>query len=183
MRKILLAPFAILFLLAAVTSAQTASSQSKTITEGMQAAVPGIIEYLNENKLKTVGVLKFRVKKPGQKTSDSVGPMNSLLADRLELGLVLGNPFDESQQLKIIEGASSHVAKIDGGDHLTDEGRTKIFGTQYPIAWGDEKASPDAFLTGVVAIHEDNLNATVGILCFTKAVSCTHLTLPTICSV
>ena len=74
MRKILLAPFAILFLLAAVTSAQTASSQSKTITEGMQAAVPGIIEYLNDNNLKTVGVLKFRVKKPGQKTSDSVGP-------------------------------------------------------------------------------------------------------------
>jgi len=169
MRKILPAPFAILFLLAAtVANAQTDSSQSQTITEGMQAAVPGIIEYLNDNKLKTVGVLKFRVKKPGEKTSDSVGPMNSLLADRLELGLVLGNPFDESQQLKIIEGASSHVAKIDGGDHLSAEGRAKIFGTQYPIAWGDEKASPDAFLTGVVAIHEDNLNATVGILCFTK---------------
>ena len=171
--KILNRPIAVLTLLlvlgvSSLVSAQTDSSDSQTITEGMQAAVPGIIEYLNENKLKTVGVLKFRVKKPGQKTSDSVGPMNSLLADRLELGLVLGNPFDESQQLKIIEGASSHVAKIDGGDHLTDEGRTKIFGTQYPIAWGDEKASPDAFLTGVVAIHEDNLNATVGILCFTK---------------
>lgn len=170
MRKILLTPFAILFALtiAGAANAQTGSSSSQTITQGMQAAVPGIVKHLNDNNLKTVGVLKFRVKKPGQKTSDSVGPMNSLLADRLELGLVLGNPFDESQQLKIIEGASSHVAKIDGGDHLTDDGRTKIFSTQYPIAWGDEKASPDAFLTGVVAIHEDNLNATVGILCFTK---------------
>ena len=94
--------------------------------------------------------------------------MNSLLADRLELGMVLGNPFAEADQLKIIEGASSHVAKIDGGDHLTDEGRSKIFNAKYPIAWGDEKATPDAFLTGVVAIHEDNQNATVGILCFTK---------------
>jgi hypothetical protein len=135
----------------------------------MQAVVPRIVEYLNDNDLKTVGVLKFRVKKPGQKTSDSVGPMNSLLADRLELGMVLGNPFAEADQLKIIEGASSHVAKIDGGDHLTAEGRSKIFGAEYPIAWGDEKATPDAFLTGVVAIHEDNLNATIGILCFTKS--------------
>lgn len=160
-----------LFLLLCVSglaTGQADSSKSQTITEGMQAAVPGINKYLNDNKLKTVGILKFRVKKPGQETSDSVGPMNSLLADRLELGMVLGNPFDEAQQLKIIEGASSHVAKIDGGDHLTDEGRTKIFGAQYPIAWGEEKAIPDAFLTGVVAIHEDNLHATVGILCFTK---------------
>lgn len=148
--------------------ASTDLRDAQTITEGMQAAVPDIIEFLNKNKLKTVGVLKFRVKKPGQKTSDSVGPMNSLLADRLELGLVLGNPFDESRQLKIIEGASSHVAKIEGGDHLTDAGRAKIFGARYPIAWGDEKASPDAFLTGVVVLHDDNVNATIGILCFTK---------------
>ena len=171
--KILNRPIAVLTLLlvlgvSSLASAQTDSSDSQTITEGMQAAVPGIIKYLNDNELKTVGVLKFRVQKPGQKTSDSVGPMNSLLADRLELGLVLGNPFDGDQQLKIIEGASSHVAKLNGADHLTDEGRTELFGTQYPIAWGDEQASPDAFLTGVVAIHEDNLNATVGILCFKK---------------
>ena len=166
--KILQATISILLLPAMTVAGQAQTSDSQTISEAMKAAIPGIVGYLNDNQLKTVGVLKFRVKKPGQETSDSVGPMNSLLADRLELGLILGNPFDADQQLKIIEGASLHVSMVEGGDHLTAEGRAKIFDSDYPIAWGDEKATPDAFLTGVVAIHEDSLQATVGILCFTK---------------
>lgn len=144
-------------------------SDAQTIAEGMQKQIPSIIQFLNENDLKNIGVLKFRVRKAGAKeVSDSVGPMNSLLADRLELGLILANPFQESDQLKIIEGASDQVAKISGANHLEAEGREKLFAQEYSLAWGDEKIKADAFITGGVVISSDNLSAKVVLLYVTK---------------
>ena len=140
--------------------------RAETITEGMQERIPQIIAYLNERNLKNVGVLKFRARKAGQKLSDSVGPINSLVADRLELGLILGNPFDEDQQLKIIEDASAQADQIDGANHLDETGRAKLFGSEFSLAWGNDRVQPDAFLTGVILLHENNLTARIGILCF-----------------
>ena len=63
---------------------------AKTITEHMQHQLPSIIQFLNEKDIQNVGVLKFRVRKAASDDiSASVGPINSLLADRLELGLIL----------------------------------------------------------------------------------------------
>ena len=147
----------------------TSSSLAQSITQGMQEQIPSIISFLNEKNLKNVGVLKFRVRKAGeQEVSDSVGPINSLLADRLELGLILANPFDESKQLRIIEGASDQVAKIAGANHLEDEGRKKLFGHEYSVAWGDEVVKPDAFITGGVVINDDNVSARVVLLYVSK---------------
>lgn len=95
----------------------------QTIPERLQEKAPEIVKYLNDHNLKTVGVLKFRVQKPGEKTSDSIGPLNSLLADRLEVALVLENPINSPKQLHIIKDASSQVAKILGATHLTKDGR------------------------------------------------------------
>jgi len=146
-----------------------ATIQAQTITEGIQKQLPQVIEFLNEKELKNVGVLKFRVRKAGEKdVSDSVGPMNSLLADRFELGLILANPFDESQQLKIIEGASDQVAKLDGANHLEADGRKKLFAHQYTVAWGDETVPADAFITGGVVINSDNVTAKVVLLYVSK---------------
>lgn len=142
---------------------------AQTITEGMQKQLPSIINFLNEKNLKNVGVLKFRVTKANSnEASDSVGPMNSLLADRLELGLILANPFDESEQLNIIEGASDQVAKIQGANHLEEEGRRKLFDHNYTLAWGEEKVKADAFITGGVRILPDNVSAKVLLLYVSK---------------
>ncbi|MCA9051880.1 MAG: hypothetical protein KDA89_24245 [Planctomycetaceae bacterium] len=134
----------------------------------LQKHVPQIIQYLNERSLKNVGVLKFRVKKDGDKTSDHVGPLNSLLADRLEVGLILANPFDSARQLNIIRNAGAQAAKIEGAGHLNAEGRARFFGPQFDAAWGNKKLLADAFLTGVVQVHPDNKTITVGILCFDR---------------
>lgn len=151
-----------------VLLAAPGTAKAETIAREMRKQIPQIVSYLNERKLKNVGVLKFRVKKPGDSTSDSVGPLNSLLADRLEVALILGNPFDKSQQLNIIKEASSQVAEIEGANHLNAEGRTKFFGPEFVAAWGDSKLVADAFLTGVVQVADDNRTATIGILCFDK---------------
>ena len=91
----------ILFCLSELLPVTTAKAED--IGEQLQNHAPKIVEFLNAQNIKTVGVLKFRVKKPGKKTSDRVGPLNSLLADRLEVGLILANPFDEAKQLNIIK--------------------------------------------------------------------------------
>lgn len=163
-----LKPIAAILLVGAI-SFNASNLSAQTITEGMQKQLPQVIEFLNSKKLKNVGVLKFLVRKHGQKdVSDSVGPLNSLLADRLELGLILANPFEESQQLNIIEGASDQVAKLEGANHRDDEGRRKLFAHQYTLAWGETSVVPDAFITGGVAINSDNVSAKVVLLYVTK---------------
>ncbi len=152
----------------AATSLLSGKTQADTIHQGIQKKIPEIIDYLNKHQLKTVGVLKFRVNKPGQKTTSSAGPVNSLLADRLEVGLILANPFDEDRQLNIIKDASARAATIDKANHLTEAGRNAFFGPKFKLAWGTKSEVADAFLTGVVQVHADNQRATIGILCFDK---------------
>lgn len=146
-----------------------ASVRGESIHRQLQKHVPQIVSFLKSKGVKTVGVLKFRVQKPGQKLTDSAGPANSLLADRLEVGLILANPFSESEQLQIIKDCSAQVASVKGANHLSASGRQVMFGQKYRIAWGNKSASADAFLTGLVRIHEDNQNVTVGVLCFDKS--------------
>ena len=153
----------------AILAISATNATAKTITEHMQHQLPSIIQFLNDKNLQNVGVLKFRVRRASSdKISASVGPINSLLADRLELGLILANPFDESQQLNVIEGASDQVAKLKGADHLTEAGRSKLFNHQYTLAWGEEKVAADAFITGGVVINPDNVTAKVVLLYVSK---------------
>lgn len=156
-------------LLTLVCLATTAEVKAASIHRQLQKHVPQIVEYLNNKGLKTVGVLKFRVKKSDQKLSDSVGPLNSLIADRLEVGLILGNPFDESRQLNIIRDASSQVADIPAASHLSDEGRAAFFDHKFELAWGSDHLKADAFLTGIVQVHDDNATCSIGVLCFDKS--------------
>lgn len=144
-------------------------TQAESIQRQVQKQIPEIISYLNEQGHKTVGVLKFRVKKPGQKSSDRVGAINSLMADRLEVGLILSNPFEKSLQLNIIRDASAQVSQSNAADHLGAEGRQALLQQEYQLAWGENAVKPDAFLTGIVQMHDDNQRVTVGILCFDRS--------------
>src|SRR5262249_11705185 len=53
-----------------------------------------------------------------------------------------------------------------GASHVSAAGREKLFQAEYPLAWGDSSAKPDAFLTGVAQITPDMKTITVGILVF-----------------
>ncbi|MDF1744996.1 MAG: hypothetical protein P1V19_14965 [Gimesia sp.] len=158
-----------LFALGIVNLLFVEKTQAASIQHQLHKHIPKVIGYLNENQLKTVGVLKFRVKKPGEKTSSSAGSLNSQLADRLEVGLILANPFDERRQLNIIKDASAKAAKIDKASHLTVAGRKAFFGPRFKLAWGNQSVVADAFLTGIVQVHDNNQRASIAILCFNKS--------------
>jgi hypothetical protein len=82
------------------------------------------------------------------------------------MALILANKLREP--LGIIHDASAVAARLPGASHLTGEGRSKLFGADYPLAWGKEKVKPDALLTGVALLSPDLRDMTVGILLFDR---------------
>ncbi|MCR9197336.1 MAG: hypothetical protein NXI04_01710 [Planctomycetaceae bacterium] len=160
----------VLFVIAvAAASAWPSAATAQSLHAQLQQQIPQIIEFLHDKGHRTVGVLKFRVKKHGDPATDSAGPLNSLMADRLEVGLILANSFQPSQQLRIIRDASAQAAQRAGVSHLQDAGRTALFARPYRLAWGQESLPADVFLTGVVQVHEDNARCTVGVLAFDRS--------------
>ncbi|QDU76775.1 hypothetical protein Pan97_38320 [Bremerella volcania] len=125
---------------------------------------PLIMEQLKLRGYKNVGVLKFRVKKGNEDSSDAVGTLNLRLTKKLELALVVAN--DARNPMGLVGDASKVAAQIPGASHLSTEGRKKLFSREYPLAWGEEEVVPDAFLTGVALISSDLRTITVGILGF-----------------
>ena len=134
----------------------------------MLKQAPRVIRYLKGHDYKNVGVLKFRVKKGDEAATDSAGPLNTNLARRLEVALVLANPNDADKQVAIIRDASKVASNLRGANHLTKEGRIVLFEGKYALPWGDQEVRADAFLTGVVALSVDGQKASVGILAFGK---------------
>lgn len=130
---------------------------------------PKVIRYLQDKGCKNVGVLKFRVKKGDDAITDSVGLANMTIATRLEIALILANDKDAKKQIGIIQNASAVAAGLKDASHLTKEGRVKLFDARYPLAWGKDKVTPDAFLTGVAELSADRKEITVGIVAFGKA--------------
>jgi hypothetical protein len=129
------------------------------LDQAIEQQAKEIISYLRSHKYQNVGVLKFLVQKGQQKPSDNVGPLNMLLADRLEVALILANP-DES--LGIIHRASEVAATSPRADHRTVEGRKALFEIgDFVYAWqkldgGEEKkVRADVLLTGLAQIRPD----------------------------
>jgi hypothetical protein len=122
-----------------------------TLEKELVKVAPKLIGYLQGKGFKNVGVLKFQVQKDGV-LSDNVGPLNLAIAKRLEVALALANDDDEQTQIGLIKDANTVAATIKGASHLTPEGRRKLFGKRYPLAWGDEEVEPDAFLTGIAVL-------------------------------
>jgi hypothetical protein len=145
-----------------------------TLDEALQEQAKTILQHLRAKKYKNVGVLKFLVQKGDDKPSDNAGPLNRVMADRLEIALILANPDD---QLGIIHQASAVVAKHGGcANHLTAGGRRKLLQLNgYVRAWENKDADgneiairAEALLTGLVHIQPELDRTTVTVLAFDR---------------
>ncbi|WP_020472697.1 hypothetical protein [Zavarzinella formosa] len=126
---------------------------------------PDVIKHLKDKGYQNVGVLKFLVVKgDDQKLSDNAGTLNRTVARQLEMGLILAN--DPLKPIGIIDDASSVAAKTPGANHLSKEGRLKLFEPSYPLAWGKEDVMADAFVTGIIGISPDLKTLSVQLLAF-----------------
>ena len=115
---------------------------------------PKILKHLDSEGFRNVGVLKFLVHKDGQpQFTHTAGTLNLMVARQLELALIVAN--DPRKPLGIVENASDTASKIDGANHLTSEGRRKLFEQPYPLAWGDKTVEVDAFVAGLIGISDD----------------------------
>src|SRR5262245_15689853 len=120
-----------LFMLATTAVAASAKDPLPTVEQALKEKAPAIMEYLRANNCKTVGVLKFLVSKDGKTLSPSVGTLNTTLANRLEVALILAD--DQDPPINIIHNASAAAAVLRGANHTTPKGRAVLFGyDKYP---------------------------------------------------
>jgi len=137
------------------------------LDEVIRSKAPDLLKYLRGKGYGNVGVLKFLVKKGDAAPSDNSGELNTSMANRLEVALVLSNPDED---LGIIQQASKTVSRENNvrASHLTKEGRKAFFTGEYDLAWGPRKVMANAFLTGLVTISPDLKKSTLKFQVFDK---------------
>jgi hypothetical protein len=128
---------------------------------------PGLVKSLQEKGFKNVGVLKFLVKKGNAASDGNAGALNMNMAERIENALLLG--VDEAKPMGIIDNATVVAAKANPKYSVKSvETRKTLFAHKYPLAWGKEHVSADAFVTGTVDLSTDMKKATVDVGYFDK---------------
>ncbi len=157
-----------LVLALAVGAFAVPSARADQLDQEMLKRGPTVMQHLQKQGHQNVGVLKFRVQVGDKEPSFDAGRLTSLLATRLENVLILAN--DLKQPLGITRGASESAARTDKtATYRTEAGRRKLFTHTYPLAWGDQKVTVNAFLTGLVRFTPDLTEATVTLQEFTPA--------------
>lgn len=139
------------------------TARADDLDRQLKTEAPKLLKRLQDRGCKNVGVLKFRVVKGKDAARHTVGTLNLDLADRLEKALVMASD-PEKPAIGIIGNASATAAKTSGANHLTKEGRLKLFEASYPLAWGDKTVKPDFLITGVAIISPDLRKLTVGLV-------------------
>ncbi len=143
------------------------AAEAPSLERGLVGQAPGLIKHFKANGYENVGVLKFLIAREGAKSfSDNVGTLNLMIARRLEVALVLAN--EPKKPVGIIRNASAVAARTRGANHRTPPGRKKLFGADYPLAWGEAQVKADAFVTGTAEISKDLRKLTVSLFIFDK---------------
>lgn len=168
--KIRTAFFLMLFALVPATNAAAYQADKGVVVErlgqSLRSLANATIEYCQTNELKSVGVLKFGLFDSEGNATAKTGTINSLLADRMEVALVLAN--DARQPVTLIEDASAVAAEIENATHMSKEGRKLLLNAQYSAMWGDEKLKPDALVTAIGEISADFKSITLSLLVLDK---------------
>jgi hypothetical protein len=133
-----------------------------TVEAAMLQVGGRLVSHLQSRGYSSIGVLKFLVSADGQKTSDSVGPLNLRLAEQLELALLLRN--NVNNPLRVIKNASGVAQRLPLASHLSKAGRKQLFRAKYPAAWGSSEVSPDGFVTGVAVLSKDLSSLTIALM-------------------
>lgn len=134
--------------------------------QALRSLANATIEHCQSKELKSVGVLKFGLFDSQANATTKTATINSLLADRMEVALVLAN--DARQPVTLIEDASAVAAEIENATHMSKAGRKLLMDAQYSAMWGDEKLKPDALVTAIGEISADLKTITLSLLVLDK---------------
>jgi hypothetical protein len=142
------------------------ASAPQALEQELLRASKEVIKHCKDKGYQNVGVLKFQITKDDTTLSANVGTLNVFLARRLKVALVLSN--NPLQPIGIIDNAPAVAHRTKGANHLSKEGRLKLFEASYPLAWGQAEVKPDAFITGVAEVSEDLETLRIQLLTFDK---------------
>jgi hypothetical protein len=115
----------------------------------------------------TVGVLKFRSSRDDGPEDFHFGPINNVMADRLENTLILGYNTDPECTLNVIHDATTAAAH-NGLSYQPAETAGRLFDVKYPLVVTGQQVTPDIFLTGLVHFDTKEHQITVVIQSLTK---------------
>jgi hypothetical protein len=137
---------------AACLLAATGAARADNVDKEMARAARCVMADLKAQGYKNVGVLRFRVQRPGDKEARfDTGVLNSAMATRLENALAVVD--DVQPPIGITRNAGEVAARRSQKvSYRQAADRAKLFDLAYPLAWGEQKVRVDAFLTGVVEV-------------------------------
>jgi hypothetical protein len=161
MRRFLLASIVLLAAFPAL------ASEPRDLDSALKEQAGKILDYAREHRAKNLAVLKFLVRTGDGPFSDSVGPLNNNLADRLTVALVMALPDEE---IGVVANADQVLEKSKA-NHLDEDGRAACFrGRGFVLAWGDPEipVRPDLFITGTATLSKDLKQTTVKFQAFGK---------------
>jgi hypothetical protein len=145
-----------------------APSYADHIDDELIKRAPELVRALQGKGYKNVGVLKFRVKAGKEAPNANIGPLNLVMASRVENALIHG--LDPSDALGVVRDATKVAAAANPKfTTQTEAGRAALLKLSYPLAWGSSKVSPDALLTGLVTLSRDMRTVTIELDCFDRS--------------
>ena len=146
-----------------------------TLEKALLDNAPRILDHLGRKHYRTLGVLKFRVQQGDDRPTDNAGPLNRLLADRLEAALVLTMKHDK---VRLLRAATDTVARSRvRASHVTEPGRRALLRLDtYTPAWGkDEALRADALLTGTARFDADANSCEITVEAFDRTATLTKV--------
>lgn len=153
------------FSLVAILALGTDVSAAQPLERELLRVAKDLVKEFKERSYANVGVLKFQISKDGKTVSDHVGTLNLFLVRRLEAALVLAQ---RDQPVGSIDNASAVAHRTRGANHLTRQGRQQLFASRYPLAWGTEEVTPDAFVTGLAQVSDDLKTLEISLFVFDR---------------
>jgi hypothetical protein len=78
------------------------------------------------------------------------------------VALVLAN--NPRKPIGIVDNATAVAHRTRGANHLSRDGRRRLFDARYLLAWGNQEVSPDAFVTGIAQVSPDLKTLEIGLL-------------------
>lgn len=155
-------------LLAAVLLGGPAASRGadEPFAASIEKRGAAVLAALKKNGFTNVGVLKFLTRQGDGPFRDDSGELNTTLATRTQVALVLA--ADPDDPFGILDQPSKFVAenRLFGVNHTTADGRRAFFDTKYPLAWSGTKVTPGGFLVGTVTFAADLSSARVELHAF-----------------
>ena len=156
-----------LIAIAALCLPTVVRADDETLPESLKKRAPALIAAVKKKGYTNVGVLKFLTRHADGPLRDDSGELNTTLANRTQVALVLAN---QDEEFGILDKPGDFVAKnqLLDANHTTPAGRKAFFDAKFPMAWSKDKVTPSGFIVGTITFAADLKTARIELQTFDR---------------